>query len=407
MRTWFQRLVDKSIAPTDDELAIERKRLLVGAGLFALVPLTAVGSIYIAYGEQVAGWGYWGFAGWLIFILVLFSRRQMSPELAFWTAAYPALIIHLIVILSLGDVLHSGGVVLWGLAYPVATGVVFVPVRRLAPVFVLYGLNVLVTTLVVSHHRPSVPDGVERAILAVNIVTLSLFAVAVVAHFVNQRDAAHAMLREEQGRVRALLLSILPEEIADELTRAPRIIADSFDEVSVLFADVVGFTPLSATMTPAALVELLGDLFARFDDLVERAGLEKIKTIGDCYMVASGIPRPRPDHARALVGLALDMQRVVRTEQFRGRHLELRIGINSGPVVAGVIGRRKFSYDLWGDVVNTASRMESHGVAGAVQLTDATRALVQHEFDCVARGTIDVRGKGPLPVWLVSGPAAA
>ena len=393
-----------AVAPGDDELTVERKRLLFGAGLCALVPLTGIGSIYIAYGEQVAGWGYWGYAAWLVVILVAFSRWRMSVALGFWSAAYPALIIHLIVIVSLGDVRHSGGLVLWGLAYPVATGVVFVPVRQLVPVFVLYAVNVVVTTLVVSHSGTAVPDGVERVILAVNIFALSIFAVAIVALFVNQRDAAHAMLREEQSRVRALLLSILPEEIADELARAPRIIADHFDEVSVLFADVVGFTPLSATMTPAALVEMLDDLFARFDDLVERAGLEKIKTIGDCYMVASGIPRPRPDHACALVNLALDMQRVARTEQFRGRHLQLRIGINSGPVVAGVIGRRKFSYDLWGDVVNTASRMESHGVPGGVQLTDATRDLVRDDFVCEPRGAIDVRGKGQLPVWLVTGP---
>jgi len=186
------------------------------------------------------------------------------------------------------------------------------------------------------------------------------------------------------------------------LTRAPGIIADHFDDVSVLFADVVGFTPMSAQMSPAELVAMLDDLFARFDQLVEEAGLEKIKTIGDCYMVAAGIPRPRDDHAQALVSLALRMQDVVRDEDFRGRRLRLRIGINSGSVIAGVIGRRKFSYDLWGDVVNTASRMESHGVPGEVQLTDSTRLLVEDDFDCTSRGTIDISGKGELSVWLVS-----
>jgi guanylate cyclase len=266
-------------------------------------------------------------------------------------------------------------------------------------------VNVLYTALFGTHAHTALPDGAERAVLAINLSTLSAFAVVILTLFVNQRDLAYRMLGDEQRRARALLLSILPEEIADELTKAPRIIADQFDDVSVLFADVVGFTPMSAEMSPAELVEMLDDLFARFDELVEQAGLEKIKTIGDCYMVAAGIPRPRADHARALVTLALQMQEIVRDELFRGRRLRLRIGINSGSVVAGVIGRRKFSYDLWGDVVNTASRMESHGVPGEVQLTESTRLLVADDFACEPRGSIDVRGKGQLPVWLVTGPA--
>jgi guanylate cyclase len=217
-----------------------------------------------------------------------------------------------------------------------------------------------------------------------------------------QRDRAYRLLDEERRRARALLLSILPEEIADELAHAPRVIADEFENVSVLFCDVVGFTPMSETMTPAELVEMLDELFGRFDTLVDASGLEKIKTIGDCYMVAAGIPRPRDDHARALVTLALRMLDTARDFEFAGRTLQLRVGINSGSVVAGVIGRRKFSYDLWGDVVNTASRMESHGVPGAVQVTETTRQLVGDDFECTPRGTIDVRGKGALPVWLVA-----
>jgi guanylate cyclase len=169
----------------------------------------------------------------------------------------------------------------------------------------------------------------------------------------------------------------------------------------VLFADVVDFTPMSEQMTPTELVALLDELFAHFDGLVERAGLEKIKTIGDAYMVAAGIPQPHADHAAAIVELGLRMQAAVRTESFHGRRLRLRIGVNSGSVVAGVIGRRKFSYDLWGDVVNTASRMESHGVPDGVQISAATYALVCDRFACIPRGTIDVRGKGLLHTWLV------
>jgi guanylate cyclase len=231
--------------------------------------------------------------------------------------------------------------------------------------------------------------------------------VLVLTVFITQRNTAFRLLGEEQRRGRALLLSILPEEVADELARSPHVIADAFDDVSVLFADVVGFTPMSAEMTPTELVELLDELFAHFDGLVEQAGLEKIKTIGDAYMVAAGIPRAHPDHAAAIVGLGLQMHEATSAQEFCGRRLQLRIGVNSGSVVAGVIGRRKFSYDLWGDVVNTASRMESHGVPGGVQMTEATHVLVADRFECVERGTVDIRGKGRLRTWMVTGSASA
>ena len=403
VRVWLERLLDVGVEPGDDDVTVERKRLLTGAGIFAPLNLIGLGAVYLAYGEVFAGVGYCAFGCWIWIVLLVFARWHRSVEAAFWMTGPVALLVQLAVIIDLGDMVRSGGLLLWGLAYPVATGVVFVPVRRMIPVFVLYAVNVIVAAVFGAHRHTALSDGPERAILAINLVTLSIFAVVILALFVNQRDRAYRLLGDEQRRARALLLSILPEKIADELTKAPRIIADHFDEVSVLFADVVGFTPLSATMTPVELVELLDDLFARFDELIEIAGLEKIKTIGDCYMVAAGIPVPRADHARALVTLALQMQAVARDEEFCGRRLQLRIGLNSGSVVAGVIGRRKFSYDLWGDVVNIASRMESHGVPGEVQLTASTHALVERDFEFTARGAIEVRGKGPLPVWLVTG----
>jgi adenylate cyclase len=160
---------------------------------------------------------------------------------------------------------------------------------------------------------------------------------------------------------------------------------------------------MAATMLPLTLVDLLNDVFECFDDLVDRYDLEKIKTIGDCYMVAAGVPRPRVDHARALVNFALDMQAEVSERTFGGRRLAFRIGINSGPVVAGVIGRRKFIYDLWGETVNMASRMESHGQSGVIQITRNTFDLVSGEFDCQARGTIEVKGAGRIETWYVIG----
>jgi guanylate cyclase len=183
----------------------------------------------------------------------------------------------------------------------------------------------------------------------------------------------------------------------------PDSIAEQYSEASILFADVVNFTPMSSQMKPIELVELLNQVFSQFDALVEKYDLEKIKTIGDCYMVASGVPRPRQDHAKVITCLALDMQEIVRKSDYFGRKLTFRIGINSGPVVAGVIGRKKFIYDLWGDAVNTASRMESNGTGGLVQITQETYNLINDDFICESRGVINVKGKGELPVWFVHG----
>jgi guanylate cyclase len=157
-------------------------------------------------------------------------------------------------------------------------------------------------------------------------------------------------------------------------------------------------------MTPVELVDLLNNIFSDFDKLVEDYGVEKIKTIGDCYMIAAGVPQPRSDHAQILVSLALAMQHHVATHTFHGKQLAFRIGINSGPLVAGVIGRKKFIYDLWGDTVNTASRMESHGVAGKIQITEVTYQLIQNDFECEPRGSIPIKGKGDMKVWYVLGP---
>jgi class 3 adenylate cyclase/CHASE3 domain sensor protein len=210
-------------------------------------------------------------------------------------------------------------------------------------------------------------------------------------------------LRLEQEKSENLLLNILPRDIAELLKKKPDSIAEQYSEASILFADVVDFTPMSSQMKPIELVELLNQVFSQFDGLVEKYDLEKIKTIGDCYMVASGVPRPRQDHAQAITCLALDMQEIVSKSHYFGRKLTFRIGINSGPVVAGVIGRKKFIYDLWGDAVNTASRMESNGTGGLVQITQETYNLINDNFICESRGVIKVKGKGELPVWFVRG----
>jgi class 3 adenylate cyclase len=208
----------------------------------------------------------------------------------------------------------------------------------------------------------------------------------------------------ERAKAERLLLNILPESIAERLKRDEGVIADGYEEVTVLFADIVDFTPLSAGMSPLELVHLLNRIFSKLDELVETHGLEKIKTIGDAYMVVGGLPRQRDDHAEAVADLALDIREAVaHFHRPDGTPIVMRIGIHSGPVVAGVIGTKKFIYDLWGDAVNTASRMESHGVAGAIQVTESTWALLRHSFRFKERGPLDVKGKGPMRVWLLEG----
>jgi class 3 adenylate cyclase len=228
------------------------------------------------------------------------------------------------------------------------------------------------------------------------------------AVFAKQREDALAALRTEQAKAESLLLNILPRSIADRLKDDSTTIADQFDAASILFADVVDFTPFSERLPPSEVVGILDHLFTHFDVLADRYGLEKIKTIGDAYMVASGVPTPRPDHAQALANMALDMRDAMRqSDDVAHLGLELRIGINSGPVVAGVIGRKRFLYDLWGDAVNTASRMESHGTPGEIQVTASTRELLQDEFDLEPRGTVTIKGKGAVETWYLVGRKAA
>ncbi|MCP3973965.1 MAG: adenylate/guanylate cyclase domain-containing protein, partial [bacterium] len=183
-------------------------------------------------------------------------------------------------------------------------------------------------------------------------------------------------------------------------------IADDFPNASVLFADVVGFTPMSANMTPPQLVGLLNQVFSKFDEFVEELGLEKIKTIGDEYMVAGGVPVPRPDHAAAIAELALRIRDHMASHDFDGHRLEMRIGIHSGPVVAGIIGTHKFAYDLWGDTVNITSRMQSAGIAGQIQTTPTMYDLLRgNGYTFEDRGTIDLKGKGEMNTWLLTGRA--
>ena len=223
-------------------------------------------------------------------------------------------------------------------------------------------------------------------------------------HMTNRLRTTLEDLAAEQERSESLLLNVLPRPIADRLKQGEDQIADSFAEVSILFADIAGFTSLSARLAPIEVVKMLNQIFSALDALADRHGMEKIKTIGDAYMLVSGLPTPRPDHAEAIAEMALDIQEeIAALNEKTGQELRMRIGINSGPVVAGVVGTTKFLYDVWGDSVNTASRMESHGIVGSIQVTEATYERLRSKYAFEDRGVIDVKGKGKMHTYILTG----
>ncbi len=218
-------------------------------------------------------------------------------------------------------------------------------------------------------------------------------------NFVNLRR-----IGDERGRYRVLLNQILPTEIVERLEKGEGEIADEFAESTVLFADIVGFTAVSERHKPAEVLALLNRIFRSFDALAAGHEVEKIKTNGDAYMAAGGLPQIRPGHCEAIAGLALDMMQAVTDIRWPdGTPVSLRIGIHTGPLIAGVIGKSRFAYDLWGDTVNTASRMESHSSNGRIQVSDSVRAVLGDAFTFDPHGTIDVKGKGPMKTWFLTG----
>jgi guanylate cyclase len=369
-----------------------RKRLLVGIAVLILPAALLWGSLYWVVGEEAVALTPWAYATGSIISLAVFARKR---NFAFLRTAQFLLILVAPALgsIMLGGLEDSSSVILWSLLAPLGA-VAFDRPGRAWPWFAAFVsaiVLVLVLSEVVRPEGANLPAGFVRTFDVLNIVAVSLVGMMLLVTFARGRAAA-------QARVEALLLNILPEEVAQRLQAEPYAIADHFDDASILFADVVDFTPLASRLDAREVVGMLDRLFTAFDELVDRYEVEKIKTIGDCYMVAAGIPRPRPDHAHALADLALEMKDCART-CLPGSVLRLRIGISSGPVVAGVIGRRRFLYDLWGDTVNMASRMESHGTSDEIQITRPTRELLRDDFVTEPIGLVEVKGKGEVETW--------
>jgi len=389
--------------PEDDQELRQKKTLLVLLAVLIL-PVSAVwGTLYLAFGSPV---GIVPFVYFAVSVgsLVVFARTR-SFRLLLVAQLLDILLTTTAGQMLVGGFLPSGGVGLWGILAPLGA-LVFLEVRQAIRWFGAFLLVFLLTGILgeVLFPNADLPAWFTTTMLALNVIGAGSVAFTLLASFANQRNVALRALRAEQEKSEALLMNILPSSIAERLKAASQTIADHFESASVLFADVVDFTPLAQRLPPAETVGMLDQLFSRFDALVERHGLEKIKTIGDCYMAAAGVPNPSPDHARRAALLALDMRDAVATSAIAGQPLcELRIGINSGPVVAGVIGTKRFLYDLWGDAVNTASRMESLSTPGEIQITRTTYELLKDEFVCRRRGTILVKGKGRMETWYLVG----
>ena len=390
-------------SPNEDDDRRIRRMIFVGASLAGVLSLPIYGVLFSVFGAPLASTIMFAYLAICLLNLTAFGVLRGHFEIFLFILLTTHVIASLLVTLVLGGLISSAMHAVWGILSPLGAIVVYRPKTGLSW-FAGYAA-VIAAGIYVSYNFKgpvnSLDPGAVSALMGMNIIGASAFAFGIVYYFVQQRDLAFRLLRGERERSEELLLNILPKDIVAILKKQPGIIADHFTGATILFADVVNFTPMSARLSPTELVDLLNKVFSQFDALVEKHGVEKIKTIGDCYMVASGVPRPRSDHAHVLTRLALEMRDFVNRHEFHGAKISLRIGLNSGPVVAGVIGRKKFIYDLWGDAVNTASRMESHGSSGVIQITRATYDLIKDSFACEPLGTLDVKGKGEMEVWQV------
>ena len=394
----LESLADLGALPTDSDELRARKAVLVlssslmtslafvWVGTYAALGLWVSAAIPLAY-QLASAASIYTFARTRRYLLFRRSQLWMSLLLPFalqW---------------SLGGFKASSAVSLWAFTSPLGA-LLFVGARQAVPWFLAFAALVGVSAGIdpaLASGAPHIPNAVVVVFFGLNVLGVSTTAYVLLQYFVRARERAMA----ESER---LLLNVLPEPVAARLKREQAIIADAHPAVTVLFADIVGFTPLSERLSPEDVVVLLDQVFARWDALAARYGVEKIKTIGDAYMVAGGIPVPRDDHAEAIAEMALAMLPAAdRSAAEMGVPLTVRIGIATGPVVAGVIGRAKFIYDLWGDTVNTASRMESHAAPGTIQVSEDLYQRLRDHYDLRPRGTIDVKGKGPMTTYVLVG----
>jgi len=396
LRDAFVRSVSIADLPDDDDDARLRKRVGVLAGYITIVAPVGVG--FAGTPTPLLGWAFaLSLSVWSAGNLVVLARtRRFERYAAALLAA--GLPFTLFASVIAGGVTHSSGGLVWAFLVPAYALLALGP-RRATPWFIAFLVTLLIAVAidpVVVGLFPPQPY-VTQLIFYVQAIGVPLTVTFLLLRYVDLRR------REAEARSEELLTNAIPASIANRLRHGESRIAESYPETTIVFADIAGFTPWAQRTDPAVVVSLLDDLFSRFDELAARHGIEKIKTVGDAYMAAAGAPQERPDHAIAALGFARAVLREVATWRVANHlDLEVRIGIASGPVVGGVIGSRRIVFDLWGDTVNTAARMESTGVAGRIQLAASTHDLLRDPVACDER-QVEVKGLGRMTTYLVVG----
>lgn len=423
LRSWLAGLSQRVISEHDSEQERLNKTLLIFAsGLMAFAAMVWV-AIYQAMGIR--------FSSTVPFAYVVLSAAALALYL--WKGNFPLfrfiqtslfLFVPFIMQWSIGSYISSSGVMLWALLAPVGI-MIFQGPRESLPWFFAY----IVLTAVSAFFDYYLTEGVEAGVtmqsiavfFALNFAGMSTIVYLLISYFVRQRDKLsvqinkqHQELKEEQEKSEGLLLNILPGPIAQRLKQQHSIIADGFADVTVMFADIINFTRLAEEMSPRLMVGVLNEVFSQFDQLAEKHGLEKIKTIGDAYMVAGGLGEHHREEARGgpdnrdytegICGMALDMCQYMDTRSgFKRARLQIHVGIGTGPVVAGVIGMKRFIYDLWGDTVNIASRVTAEAAASTILVDTATYKRVRHLFNFEGPQTLTVKGKGEIAAYRLLG----
>jgi len=408
----LRRLAELGAVPSDsEELRLRKAVLTLSSTMMASLACVWVAT-YAVLGLWVSAaipFGYQLATALSIFVFARTRRYLLFRRTQLWMS----LMLPFVLQWSLGGFRTASAVCLWGFTAPVGA-LLFVGARPAVRWFVAFVTLVVVSGAIdpaLAATAPDIPNGVVVTFFVLNLIGVTTVAYVLLQYFVRARERAlvdlagqHRALEVEQAKSERLLLNVLPEPVARRLKDHRGIIADASLEATVLFADIVGFTELSERLSASEVVALLDGVFAGWDALAARYGVEKIKTIGDAYMVAGGIPLPRDDHAEAIADMALAMgPEIERCAADNGLPLRVRIGIDTGPVVAGVIGRAKFIYDLWGDTVNTASRMESHAQPGTIQVTERAYERLRDRYEFRRRDTVDIKGKGPMTTYLLLG----
>ena len=389
----------------NDSQDIRLQKSLLVVGSFMFIAAGALwGIVYVLFQEPAAGMIPLSYA---IISLISVIHFGLTRQYRFFRSSQLVLILVLpfTLMIALGGFINSSVVIFWSFICPLGA-LLFAEYKQSPRWLAAYLILLIASGILQPYVRSSnhLSQGLVILFFVLNLGVVSTIAFVLLHYFVGQKELAYRLLKIEQDRSENLLLNILPREIATRLKNGEKTIADHYPSISILFVDMVGFTPLTNVLSPTDMVNLLNKIYSYFDELIERHGAEKIQTIGDNYMIASGLPRPRSDHAQVLANLALEMNVfIANLPPVEDRRLSFRMGINSGPVIAGVIGQKKFAYNLWGDTVNTASRMESQGTPGKIQITQSTYELIKDDFHCEFHGTVSVKGKGEMETWFLVG----